>query len=47
MTRILRPLRFITKNSNIKLVVEALVQSIGGIMNVLIVLMIVWLKIKN
>jgi hypothetical protein len=41
--RTLRPLRFISHNKGMKAIVSALVQSIGGIFNVALVVMIVWL----
>lgn len=41
--RTLRPLRFISHNSGMKTIVMALVQSVGGIFNVAIVVVIVWL----
>ena len=43
LLRTLRPLRFISHNSGMKIVVEALIQSIGHILNVLIVVLVVWL----
>lgn len=43
MLRTLRPLRFVSHNVNIKIVVTALMQSMGAIMNVLIVVFLVYL----
>jgi len=43
MMRTLRPLRFISHNVNMKIVVTALLSSTGAISNVLIVLFLVYL----
>ena len=43
MLRTLRPLRFISHNSAMKTIVTALLSSLGGIVNVAIVVMAVWL----
>jgi len=43
MLRALRPLRFITHNVAMKLIVKALIESLGGIFNVLIVVGVVYL----
>ena len=43
LLRTLRPLRFISRNSGIKTLVICLLESIGHIINVVIVLIIVWL----
>ena len=43
LLRTLRPLRFISHNSGMKTIVVALMQSVGGIFNVAIVVMIVWM----
>jgi len=43
MMRTLRPLRFVSHNINIKIVVTALLSSTGAISNVLIVLFLVYL----
>ena len=43
LLRTLRPLRFISHNSGMKIVVEALIQSVGHILNVAIVVVMVWL----
>jgi hypothetical protein len=43
MLRTLRPLRFVSHNINMKIVVTALMQSLGAIMNVLIVIILIWL----
>ena len=45
MLRTLRPLRFISHNSAMKTIVTALLSSLGGIVNVAIVVMAVWLMI--
>ena len=41
--RTLRPLRFISHNSGMKTIVEALLKSLGGIANVGIVILVIWL----
>lgn len=43
MLRTLRPLRFISHNVNMKLVVTALIESVSGILNVVIVILLVWM----
>jgi hypothetical protein len=43
MFRILRPLRFISHNKNLKIVVNALLGSISGIVNVFIVILMIWI----
>jgi hypothetical protein len=43
LLRTLRPLRFISHNLAMKTIVMALIESIGAIINVMIVVMIVWL----
>lgn len=43
MLRTLRPLRFLSTNVELKLIVNALISSLGGIFNVLIVLFVVFL----
>lgn len=43
LLRTLRPLRFISRNSGLKTIVTCLLQSIGHIINVVIVLLIIWL----
>ena len=42
LLRALRPLRFISHNQNMRIVVNALLESIGPILNVLIVVIIIW-----
>jgi hypothetical protein len=42
LLRTLRPLRFISHNVNMKIVVTALLESIGALFNVLIVIFFVW-----
>jgi hypothetical protein len=43
LLRTLRPLRFISHNVSMKIVVIALLESIGGIFNVVIIILIIWL----
>jgi hypothetical protein len=43
MLRALRPLRFLSSNVELKLLVNALISSLGGLFNVLIVLIVVFL----
>lgn len=43
LLRILRPLRFISHNVNLKMIVTALFESLGGIANVLVVVILIWL----
>lgn len=43
LLRTLKPLRFISHNSNIKLVVGALFESVPAIFNVALVIIFVWL----
>ena len=43
LLRTLRPLRFISHNINLKIVVTALLESVSAIINVLIVLLLIWL----
>jgi len=43
LLRTLRPLRFISHNIAMKIIVVALLESVGHIINVMIVVMIVWL----
>lgn len=43
LLRILRPLRFISHNRNLKTIVIALLESFGGMMNVIIVVLLIWL----
>ncbi|EGR28449.1 hypothetical protein IMG5_174880, partial [Ichthyophthirius multifiliis] len=42
LLRTLRPLRFVSHNINMKVVVIALVESVGAIFNVLIVVVLIW-----
>ena len=37
-----RPLRFISKNVNLKIIVDALYKSISGIFNVMVIVLTVW-----
>lgn len=41
--RVLRPLRFLTHYENLRIVLEALIESIKGIINILIVILMVWI----
>ena len=41
--RTLRPLRFISRNVGLKLIVTALFESVTGIMNVLLIVILIWL----
>ena len=43
MLRILRPLRFISHNENMKTVVIALMESVSGIINITIVIFLIWM----
>jgi hypothetical protein len=43
LLRTLRPLRFISHNKGMRMIVAALIQSLAGIFNVAIVVMIVWM----
>jgi hypothetical protein len=43
LLRTLRPLRFISHNIALKMIVVALLESVGGIFNVMIVVFVVWL----
>jgi hypothetical protein len=43
LLRTLRPLRFISHNVALKMIVVALLESVGGIFNVMIVVFVVWL----
>lgn len=43
LLRVLRPLRFISHNLALKMIVVALLESVGGIVNVIIVVFMVWL----
>lgn len=43
LLRILRPLRFISHNVNLKTIVIALFESLSGILNVLVVVLLIWL----
>ncbi len=43
LIRTLRPLRFISHNTEMKILVSALIESIGSIINVLVVVLVAWL----
>jgi len=43
LLRTLRPLRFISHNLSMKLVVTCLMDSFSGILNVLVVLILIWM----
>jgi len=47
MLRILRPLRFISNNPSLKILVNCLLESVGGLMNVILVILLIWYKINN
>ena len=42
LLRALRPLRFISHNLNLRLVVTALLESVSGILTVVVVLFLIW-----
>jgi hypothetical protein len=42
LLRILRPLKFISKNQNMRIVVGSLVESLGALLNVMIVIGMIW-----
>jgi hypothetical protein len=42
MLRILRPLRFISHNPSMKILVNCLLESVGGLFNVSIVILLIW-----
>lgn len=41
--RVMRPLRFISKNANIKIVVVALIESLQGMLNVSFIILMIWI----
>lgn len=43
MLRILRPLRFISHNPSMKILVNCLLESVGGLFNVSIVIILIWI----
>ena len=43
MLRILRPLRFISNNPSLKILVNCLLESVGGLMNVIFVILLIWM----
>jgi hypothetical protein len=43
MLRILRPLRFISNNPSLKILVNCLLESVGGLMNVIVVILLIWM----
>lgn len=43
LLRVLRPLRFISRNPNMRLVVNSLINSITGIVNVALIIFIIWM----
>ena len=43
LLRTLRPLRFLSHYENLRIVVSSLIESIGGIINVIIVILMVWI----
>lgn len=42
MLRILKPLRFITNNPSLKVLVNCLMESVPGLLNILLVITMVW-----
>ena len=42
MLRILKPLRFISNNPSLKVLVNCLMQSIPGLLNIMLVILLVW-----
>lgn len=42
LLRVLRPLRFISRNPNMRIVVNSLINSITGIVNVALIIFIIW-----
>ena len=42
MLRILRPLRFLSHNPNMKLIVNSLIESVKGVANVTVVILFIW-----
>jgi len=42
MLKILRPLRFISKNPGMKLIVNSLLESVKGIFNVVTMIIFIW-----
>ena len=47
MLRILRPLRFISYNPSLKILVNCLLESVGGLMNVIVVILLIWYKYQK
>jgi hypothetical protein len=47
MLRILRPLRFISRNPGMKIIVNSLIESLKEIINVAILIFYIWFFIKN
>jgi hypothetical protein len=43
LLRTFRPLRFISHNPNLKIVVNAILGSLAGLVNVLIVVLLIWI----
>ena len=43
MLRILRPLRFISHNPSMKILVNCLLESVGGLFNVSLVILLIWI----
>ena len=46
MLRILRPLRFISHNPGMKVIVTSLLESIKGLINVVTMIILIWLFIN-
>ena len=47
MVRVLQPLRFISRNPSMRLLVNSLMNSMAGILNVNIVILIIWYILNN
>lgn len=42
MLRILQPLRFISRNPSMRILVNSLIDSVAGIVNVTLVIVLIW-----
>lgn len=40
------PLRFISRNPNMRLLVNSLIDSVGAILNISLVILIIWYELK-
>jgi hypothetical protein len=43
LLRVLRPLRFLSSNQNLRIVVSSLIESVTGIVNVMIFILVIWI----